>query len=278
MSFYPQPDTYSCGPFALKYALIMLGETRDEHFIARKAGSTWWHGTDEIGLAKAARACNCKMNYFHSSNALVVVKRLHSFLNRGIPCVLSVDNWEHWLTVVSESAGKYVLIDSKQDRVILVCTQKTLLNRWLYTDSETHKISYDGYAIIPDHRVKVKARLTIEMAHYIMRKSNADLANKWNEYLNDLIAICKPATPHAKKTITFAEFIRRNEHVLTRQAAYWHGSPSYKELQKLLGNLSYVATTYNLLVYCTDEKRVLTDLACLLTLYACGKYGIRPVY
>ena len=28
MSFYPQPYKYQCGPFALKYALVMLGNLK----------------------------------------------------------------------------------------------------------------------------------------------------------------------------------------------------------------------------------------------------------
>ena len=30
MSFYPQPNKYQCGPFALKYALAMVGVFKDE--------------------------------------------------------------------------------------------------------------------------------------------------------------------------------------------------------------------------------------------------------
>ncbi len=58
MSFYPQPHRYQCGPFALKYALVMLGRFESEKSIAKKAGSNWWYGTDEIGLARAACSYN----------------------------------------------------------------------------------------------------------------------------------------------------------------------------------------------------------------------------
>ena len=68
MSFYPQPNSYQCGPFALKYALVMLGIFKNEDEIGIAAGSTWWGGTDEIGLAKAARKYNVKMKYLQSSN------------------------------------------------------------------------------------------------------------------------------------------------------------------------------------------------------------------
>ena len=47
MSFYPQPDKYRCGPFALKHALVMLGVFKHENEIAVESGSTWWAGTNE---------------------------------------------------------------------------------------------------------------------------------------------------------------------------------------------------------------------------------------
>ena len=64
MSFYPQPNKWQCGPFALKYALVMLGVFAAEKSIVKKAGSTWWAGTDEIGLARAAKYFDCRLKYF----------------------------------------------------------------------------------------------------------------------------------------------------------------------------------------------------------------------
>ena len=38
MSFYPQPFKYQCGPFALKYALVMLGIFVNEKKNSKKSG------------------------------------------------------------------------------------------------------------------------------------------------------------------------------------------------------------------------------------------------
>ena len=93
MSFYPQPNKYQCGPFALKYALVMLGKFESERSIAKKAGSNWWNGTDEIGLAKAAKNFNCKMKYFRRETGADSIKSLTQHLRKGYPCILSVDDW-----------------------------------------------------------------------------------------------------------------------------------------------------------------------------------------
>ncbi|MCW8810139.1 MAG: hypothetical protein OQK64_04185, partial [Ignavibacteriaceae bacterium] len=76
MSFYPQPNKYQCGPFALKYALVMLGIFASEKSIAKRAGSTWWFGTDEIGLSRAAKYYDCRLKYFRRETGKDGVKAL----------------------------------------------------------------------------------------------------------------------------------------------------------------------------------------------------------
>jgi hypothetical protein len=278
MSFYPQPNSYACGPFALKYALVMLGQFRDEKIIAKRSGSTWWYGTDEIGLAKAARSFKCTMKYFHSADRDEARKKLLRYIKRGIPCVLSVDRWEHWFTVLGADHKKYVVVDSSRDKVIVVYSERTLLQRWFYEDEEEGRASFDGYAMIPRYKVKTKARFTLEKARFVMRERNADLAMQWDTYFNDLIHICKPHSPNAKRTMSLPEFLRRNEGLLVRTVANWHGSPTYAELKKILRNLKFVAETYDLLIYTKDQKKALVDLAAVLMMYSCGKYGMDPLY
>jgi len=105
MSFYPQPYKYQCGPFALKYGLVMLGRFENEKEIGKRAGSTWWYGTDEIGLAKAAKSFECKMKYFRRETPEEAIRVLTDHLRMGLPCILSVDNWEHWSPLLMSSRG-----------------------------------------------------------------------------------------------------------------------------------------------------------------------------
>lgn len=59
--FYPQPNEWTCGPFALKHALIALGKFVDATELASAAKTHWWSGTDEIRLARAAREHECDL-------------------------------------------------------------------------------------------------------------------------------------------------------------------------------------------------------------------------
>jgi len=278
MSFYPQPYKYQCGPFALKYGLVMLGRFENEKAIGKKAGSTWWYGTDEIGLAKAAKSFDCKMKYFRRETAEDAIKILSYHLKRGYPCILSVDNWEHWITVITEQHGKFIVVDSALDKVIVIYSHIQLARRWKFIDDETGDISYDGYALISNSKLTTKAKFSLEKARYVMRDRNKGLARKWDTYFNDLIAICRPRFPQSTKTISFNEFLRRHEKLLVRQVANWHGTPTYRELQKILDDMQFVAETYNLVIYEGDQKKALIDLASLLMMYACGKYGMDPIY
>ncbi len=278
MSFYPQPYKYQCGPFALKYALIMIGRFENEREIGKRAGSTWWYGTDEIGLAKAAKSFNCKMKYFRRETPEESIKVLTNHLKQGLPCILSVDSWEHWVTVINEQQGKFIVVDSALDKVIVILSHNQLAKRWKYVDEETNYISYDGYALIPNVKPSTKANFSLEKARYVMRDRNKELAEKWDTFFNDLIAICRPRTAHSKRTISFAEFLRRHEKLLVAEIANWHGLPTYSELKKILRNMQFVAEVYDLVIYSEDQKKALVDLTSLLMMYACGKYGMDPIY
>lgn len=278
MSFYPQPYKYQCGPFALKYALVMLGQFINEKEIARKAGSNWWYGTDEIGLAKAAKSYNCKMKYFRRETPKEALKVLRDHLKKGYPCILSVDNWEHWFTIINYQQNKFIVVDSGLEKVIVTYTPTQLSRRWKFVDEESSDISYDGYALIPKFKVSTKANFSLDEVKYVMHDRNRRLAENWDTYFNDLINICRPHSPNSYKTISFTEFLRRHENILVKEIVHWHGTPTSRELKKILDNMKFVADVYDLVIYEEDQKKALIDLAALLMMYSCGKYGMDPIY
>jgi hypothetical protein len=218
------------------------------------------------------------MKHFQSSNPDDARRMLIQELKKGHPCILSVKNWEHWNTVVSYQKGNYVVIDSELDKVVSVQTSNSLLRNWKYVEKETGIKSYDGYALIPKFKVQTRAKLTPDKAHFVMYDKNEDLAKKWDQYTNDLINICKPRTKLSSNIITFSEFLRRNEDNLVRRVANWHGEPTFSELKKILTNMKFIAEVYDLIVPEDDEKRAAIDIASILMMYSCGKYGMNPIY
>ena len=101
MGFRVQPNLWQCGPYALKHALIMLGILVDERKITKIARSNG-AGTDERSLARAARRFNCDLKEIRLEEPDDARKELTAFLREGIPCLLCVHQWKHWVAVVKE--------------------------------------------------------------------------------------------------------------------------------------------------------------------------------
>ncbi|MFC2135476.1 hypothetical protein ACFLTH_12760, partial [Bacteroidota bacterium] len=252
----------------MKHALVMLGVFIHEDEIARIAGSNWWAGTTEIGLQKVARRYKCNMKYLQSSNPDDARRALNTELKKGRPCILSINKWEHWVTAVNYSRGYYVIIDSEYSKVITIKSASQLLKKWKYKDLYEGFTSYDAYAIYPKSRKYSKAKFKLADAKALMYKKNSDLAQKWDQYFNDLISVAKPRTKLSINFITFSEFLRRNKENLVDKVANWHGNPSHNELGRILSNMEFVADVYDLIIPWDDEKKALIDVTSLLMMFA----------
>ena len=283
MGLYPQPNKWQCGPFALKYALIMLGRIVSEKEVSRIAGSHWWSGTDEIKLGRAAKAYRCEMALIRRKSTLRAKRELLLALKRGHPCLLCVDGWNHWLTVVGAEKGKFILIDSKQAPVVSIADWRALKRRWGYREQDEDdptqmKLLYDLHPVIPRVRNRTHARFSLEKAKYLRRPENRELANHWNEYFNDLTTICTPRTPRSERVFPLGELFRRHGAMIRSQVAYWHGTVKEQQIGKLLRHLKFVADTYDLVVREEDEKRAIAAISTLVTLWAASRYGVGQVY
>jgi hypothetical protein len=283
MGFYPQPNKWQCGPFALKYALVMLGMIVDETKISRLAGSHWWAGTDEIKLARAAKAYDCTMQFIRRTDSHRAQRDLLLALKRGQPCLLCVDGWGHWITVIGAERNKFIFIDSSKAPVVRVEEWRTLQKRWLYTERDKHdrtrKIHlYDLYPVVPRYRVRTKARFSLQRARYLRRPENRSFATHWDEYFTDLSHICTPRTPRSTKVLAMGELLRRHGTMIRTQIVFWHGGVRKDQVDRMLKNIKFVADTYDLVVRTEDEKRAIAALAANLSLWVASKFGVDSVY
>ena len=57
------------------------------------------------------------MKYFRRETPDEAIKALTDHLKIGLPCILSVDNWEHWFTVINEQQGKFADAESLYETV-----------------------------------------------------------------------------------------------------------------------------------------------------------------
>ncbi len=283
MGLYPQPNKWQCGPFALKYALIMLGKIVDEKEVSRIARSHWHAGTDEVKMRRAARAYQCDLKIIRRTNSLRAKRELLKALKAGHPSLLCIDNWDHWITVVGAEKGKIVTVNSSEAPVVCVDTWRSLRKRWMYVtedpdDPTQRRHLYDLHVIVPQFRVRTKAHFSLKQARYLRRPENRDFATHWDEYFTNLTKICVPRTPRTEKVIAMGEFLRRHGTMIQNQIAMWHGGVRRDQVRRMLKNMQFVTDTYDLVIRVDDEKRSIAAVTANLSLWAAGRFGVEPMY
>ena len=142
--------------------------------------------------------------------------------------LLCVDEWTHWVTVLRAEDRRFVVVDSNADPLLSLRTWPQLRNWWRYHDTDYVKdnppVLYDLMAVAPRFRTTVKADFSVERVKFLRRPENRRLARHWNEYLEDLLEICKPPNVRITEPLSMGEFLRRHAELLMTRVVYWHGS------------------------------------------------------
>jgi hypothetical protein len=280
--FYPQPNEWTCGPFALKHALLALGRMVDVNQIASTARTHWWSGTNEIQLARAAREFECDLVLERRSDEEAARKLLVKYLREQTPVLLCVEEWTHWITVVNTEERRFVVVDSNDDPLLSVLTWSQLRNRWRYHDVDYVKdnppVLYDLMAVSPRFRTTVKADFSVDRVKFLRRPENRRLAGHWNEYLEDLLEICRAPSHRIAEPLSMGEFLRRHAELLVTRVVYWHGDVNREEVARVLRDLRFVSETYGLVIPASMSRRALADLAILISLWCCADRGVDPMF
>ena len=283
MGIEPQPNLWQCGPFALKHALIVLGIFAEQRTITRIAASRSTYGTDEEQLRRAAKHFDCNLPMIRRHDPETARKELVVFLRRGIPTLLCIDEWNHWVTAVKAEDGRFILLDSREKAVLTIMRWSVLRKRWIHSEQDEYdrhhwESMYDLHPVIPKFRIDTKARFSLARAQYLRRPENRVLSQFWDHYLVDLMTIARPRTSLSRRVLSMGEFFRRHERMILSQVDYWHGAIERRGAMKILKNLHFVADTYGLVIPNEDEKRAIAGITAILTLWAASKFGSHPVY
>jgi hypothetical protein len=283
VGLYRQPNDWTCGPFALKHALVALGRLADEDTISSVANPHWWAGTDEVKLARAARHFDCDLPFIRRTDAARARSTLIRYVDQSLPVLLCVDDWGHWITVVHHQEQRFVILDSRREPVLKVLTWPQLRSRWEYWEEDYEEEGewttlFDLHVVKPRFRVGVKANFSVERAQHLRRPENAHLALCWDEYLGDLMEICRPRSAGHANALSMAEFLRRHQDLLVSRVRFWHGDVSRDEVRRVLRDFRFVAETYALIIPAAATRRAIVDIAILLALWAAATRGIDSMY
>lgn len=283
MSITPQPNLWQCGPFALKHAMITLGIFADEEDITRITRTRADHGTDEVQLQKAARHYDCDLAMIRRHDPEKAKQELLKVLRKGIPSLVCVYEWNHWITVVKAEQGKFIILDSRDKAVLQILTWNQLKRIWVYNerdenDPEHRETLYDFHPVVPRFRVMTKAKFSVARAKFLRRPENRLLARLWDEYVEDLLNLCRPRTVLSINVFSLGEFLRRHQDMILDQVTFWHGEIERNDVMKILNNMHFVADTYGLVIHEEDEKRTIAGITSILTMWAVQHHGVNSVY
>jgi hypothetical protein len=265
MAFEKQSTEYSCGAASLRYALTFLGKTVEERDLRKASQTTFWHGTDESGIAKAARRYGCEVVMRNYRRFPTAMRSLIRYAQSGQPCILCVDNWMHWVAVAGANRNGVALFDPKAAEVAALVKPDSLRRRWAHFRSGDEEADPHYFFIAIRPRVRrhhPKGVADNELVHDLRRRE--DLREGWDRYLQDLIDIFGRRASRAEDSYPAWRFIARNAKFLTQMVSFWDGDAPQRFYRTELRNLSLVCRAYDFTMRPREEKRALVSLACIL--------------
>jgi len=266
MAFERQDKDYSCGAASLRYALTFLGKSVDEKDLRRASQTTFWRGTDEGGIAKAARRYGCEAVMRNYRRFPAAFRSLMRYVQNGQPCILCVDNWMHWVAVAGANRHGVALFDPqpKGREVAALVKPELLRRRWAHFKHHGAKDPHFFFiAIRPrERRRHPKGIADTDVVHDLRRRE--DLRENWDRYLQDLIELFGRTPSKAADSYAAWRFIRRNSELLVETVASFDGEVPKRLYRTELRNLALVGRAYGLTVRPRDERRVMVGLTCIL--------------
>jgi hypothetical protein len=256
MSIYTQPNSWLCGPFALKYALLALGIRADEDAIARIAG-TDEHGTDESELERAADRFGCVLGTVRRRDAEAARRVLNQQLGHGVPVLLCVEQWDHWVTAVWEEDDTYVILDSRHPAVFRIIPWEFLRELLAYRPGRRSRRGapiYDLHPVVPRALSHTRPRFTVERAKFLREWENRPVVTEWDRYVDDALNLCRPIgfASGVAGALSPGEFFGRHEPALLDTVATANSGGRRSTARTVLRWLRFVADTYGLDVPAAD--------------------------
>lgn len=266
MGIYGQPTSWQCGPFALKHGLLAVGVFAHEDELTRIAGSSEAGGTDDVQLARAARAFGCRLLLIRRRSARAARRALVDQLATGVPVLLCLDQWEHWVTVVAEEAGECVLFDSHLDTVLRIERWERLRQRLAFRRRRWRRLwrrtVYDLHPLVPLAPHEVRLGLTLRRAAWLLSEERRGLAATWDEYARRLLPLTgSPGGPWADSGVPLATLLRERRAEITDSVAADGSSRLTDAAERALDGFALAAELYGVHVAHGREREAVGRIA-----------------
>ncbi len=272
MGFAEQEKSYSCGAASIKYALTVIGLKVKEKELRHRTRTTRADGADENKLLKALSHFGCRGTLRNFRDFEIAFRVLRRYTARDIPCVLSVDNDDHWIAAVAFWQGKIGVLDPAKGEKPGFISPRTLKRRWGAAPERDDRRGQPHYFMIAvRHRRRreiIGARLGPEEMARLRR--NMELRKNWNDYREDLEDIFGARPSRSKKARPAWKFIRDNSDLIAGVVSFWHGWANKHSVARQLRDFQTVAKSLGLTL--PPEKRdwALNSLVAAITLNLVG--------
>jgi ABC-type bacteriocin/lantibiotic exporter with double-glycine peptidase domain len=134
MEYRYQVNNWECGVRALQNALVTLGIEADRKEIKISTGCTRSSGTSKRGIFRGVIQYDCQPSRYQTHDPNLAWRWIYKWASRT-PCIVLLDEMEHWALISGTIANKVILIDSSQQGSDLIgtspLTKKELLDRWI---------------------------------------------------------------------------------------------------------------------------------------------------
>jgi hypothetical protein len=275
MAISGQPNSWTCGPFSLKHGLLALGVFAREDALTSAAGSTEQYGTDEPGLRRAARLHGAELGAERWTNPHAAQRAAVAWLDRRVPVLLCLDQWEHWVTAVAADAEHVILFDSKYDAPLRAESWAPLLERLAcrrrYPGGVWTSTLYDLHPLVPRRPSGLRLALSPERARQLMRDENAGLAARWDDYARALLPLALSPGDQLELGEDLERFIAaRREAIADRVVAACGGGAgggggggvdTHAAAVRVVDGLGFVAGMYRALLLPEREAAAVARLA-----------------
>src|SRR5690349_4945267 len=117
----------ACARFALRHAFLCLGVPTSERAISRamRRGRlrTRLFGSDEQAILRGVRGLGAAPVELRARTAAAARREIDRALRAGAPCIVCVTSaagggWGHWALVAGKIDGRYLWLDSSDERVV----------------------------------------------------------------------------------------------------------------------------------------------------------------
>ncbi len=217
-----------CGPTSLSSCLAVLGFEADQRELARamdKPYSTYRHGADEFDIRRAARRYGVRTEFLTRTSrekGSQFAQRLRSWVSHGLPAILLVDNFSHWVAVLGhvDDRDQFIVMDPDDRHHAFV--------RWL--PSTLGKRAWNSGGLEPDQYFAILTRRTDDrpprwrITEAFLRLCEMGSALTAEEMANDLIEMARRARVESRGRQPgpfLSEVLEQHRRVVLSSVEHW---------------------------------------------------------